>query len=90
MGPGLAGSGTVERLPSSERGCLREDFGERGLLRSGAVSQELLYLVDLGAKLVKLGEGAEAAVEVAGVVDLVAEDLDGLLVDGAGYGESGS
>ncbi len=49
-----------------------------------------MHLVDLGAELVELGEGAEAPVDVAGVVDLVAEDVDGLGVDGAGHGEPGS
>ena len=45
--------------------------------------------MDLAAELVELGEGAEAAVDVAGLVDLVAEDVDGLWVDGAGHGEPG-
>ncbi len=90
MGPGLAEGGAVEGLPSGQRGCLDEYSGQRGPLRSGAVAEQLVYLVDLGAELVELGEGAEAPVDVAGVVDLVAEDVDSLRVDGAGHGESGS
>ena len=47
-----------------------------------------MHLVDLGAEQVELSEGAEAPVNVAGVIDLMAEDLDGFMVDGAGCGES--
>ncbi len=32
--------------------------------------------------------GAEAPVDVAGVIDLVAEDVDGLPIDGAGDGDA--
>jgi hypothetical protein len=50
----------------------------------------VLHLVDLGSELVKLSESAESPVNAAGVIDLVAEDLDGFLVEGAGHGESGA
>jgi hypothetical protein len=46
-----------------------------------------VYLLDVGAELVKLSEGAEAPVKLADMIDLVAEDLDGLVVNGAGHGE---
>jgi hypothetical protein len=56
VGPGLANRSAVEGLPSGERGCLREDSGQCGPLRSSAVGEELLYVVDLGAEWVELGE----------------------------------
>jgi hypothetical protein len=49
-----------------------------------------MHLVDLGAELVELSDGTETPVNAAGIVDLVAEDVDGLCVDGAGHSESGS
>jgi hypothetical protein len=85
--PRLAYGGAVEGLPSGQSGRFHEDPGQRGPLRSGAVGQEVLHLVDLGAELVKLSESAESPVNAAGVIDLVAEDLDGFLVEGAGHGE---
>ena len=56
---------------------------------SSAVGEQLMNLVDLRAELVELCDRAELAVDVAGVVDLLAEEVDSRLIDGAGDGKAG-
>jgi hypothetical protein len=86
--PGLADGVAVERFPTCEGGCLGEDSGElRALAVESAVAQQIGNLLDGAAELVQDGDPAEAAVDVAGVLDLLAEQVDGCGVDGAGDGQ---
>jgi hypothetical protein len=85
----LPWGGAVERLPSGEGGGFRKCSGQRGSVSTGAVAEQAVDLIDLRSELIEQSDAAEAPVDVAGVVDLLAEEVDSLTIDRAGEGESG-
>ncbi|MFI9383878.1 hypothetical protein [Kutzneria sp. NPDC052558] len=86
--PRLSDRVPVECFPTGQGGRLREHAGERLTQSLGcAVHEQVLDLLDAAAKLVKQRDGPEPTVNMPGVVDLSAEQLDHVAVDGPGHGQ---